>query len=501
MPEPPSVELQALRDATVDAVIMIDHQGIMLVFNRGAERLFGYTAGEALGRNVSMLMSDSDRDRHDAYLQRYLRTGEPHIIGIGWEVTARRKDGSVLPAALSVGRIAGYDPPRFVEFLHDLTLRQRAHTEVERERDRANRYLEATQTILLGLDPEHHVTLINRKGCEVLGIEEDRMLGTDWFESMVPGERRAGLILEFDALLGRHPRQPHYCEYPVTTRSGARRLIAWRCVVVEDGPDGTSGILCSGNDVTDSRRTELEVRETRERMTHVSRLETMGEMASGIAHEINQPLAAITSYAQASIRLLAGTSPDLTDIRDALQQIAEQALRAGEIIRRLRGLVRNRSTTREAADASEIVAEIEPLMSADARASDVNLLFELAAGLPRVSVDRIQIQQVVLNLVRNSIDAIRDAPPGQRDVRVRTGTAADGQILIAVQDDGPGVAAAIRDRLFMPFVTTKESGTGLGLAISRTIVEAHRGRLDYRPKEPCGACFTVTVPAEPDAPA
>jgi two-component system sensor kinase FixL len=501
MPELPPVELQAVLDATADAVIIIDHTGTMQVFNRAAERLFGYGTGEALGRNVSMLMTNRDREQYGGDVEHHLRAGIPHLIGSGREVMARRKDGSIFRTLLSIGRMPDRDPPRFVGFLHDLTLRQQALVAAERERDRANHYLEAAQTILLGMDLERRVTMLNRKGCEVLGISQQQLLGTDWFGHMVPAEQRDRLALEFDALPWRRPRQPLYCEYPVPIHGGAQRLIAWRCVVMEHANGDVSGILCSGDDVTEIRRGEREVREARERMTHVSRLATMGEMASGIAHEINQPLAAITSYAQASARLLAGTSPDLSDVRDALQQIAGQALRAGEIIHRLRSLVRNRATTRESADVNEVIAQIEPLTRADARASEVRLGFELAAGLARVNVDRIQIQQVVLNLVRNAIDAVRDAPPGAREICVRTAPTQDGHVQILVEDNGPGVAAQIRAQLFTPFVTTRQNGTGLGLAVSRTIIEAHRGRLDYRPREPHGACFTVTLPPETDAPA
>jgi two-component system sensor kinase FixL len=500
MTDAPSLELQALLDTTVDAVITVDQRGTVLSFNGAAERLFGYRAEEAIGRDIGMLMTETDRDRYAAYLEHYLRSGVPRIAGAGREVLARRKDGSVLQAFLSVGAIAGYHPPRFVGLLHDLTLRHQALSAVARERDRANRYLEAAQTMLVGLDLTHHVTMINRKGCEVLGYDEAHLLGSDWFGKVVPADLRAHLAGEFEALLQRRPPQAHFCEYPVLTRAGERRLVAWRCMVVEHDADEATGVLCSGDDVTDARRSELEIREARERMTHVSRLATMGEMASGIAHEINQPLAAITSYAQASARLLDSASPDLTDVRDALQQIAGQALRAGEIIRRLRSLVRNRSTTREPADLNAVIAEIEPLTRADARASDVRLSFDFAEGLPRVNLDRIQIQQVVLNLVRNSIDAVHELPSGQRSVLVRTAPAPDGSVQIFVQDNGPGVAQEIRGRLFMPFVTTKESGTGLGLAISRTIIEAHRGRLDYRPHQPQGACFAATLPADPDTP-
>ncbi len=491
-----SLEAQALLDATVDAVILIDHRGIVQVFNRSAERLFGYTAAETLGHNVRMLMTERDRDQHDAYLNRYLRTGVAHIIGIGREVQACRKDGSVFPAFLSVGRISGSDPPRFVGFIQDMTLRQQALTALESERERTNRYLEAAQTMLVGLDAQLRVTMVNRKGCEVLGRDEASLLGAGWSEAVVPAERRAALSAEFDALLRHRPREPRHFECPVLAREGAVREIAWRCVAIEDAHGVVNGVLCSGDDITDSRRAEQEVREARERVMHVSRLATMGEMASGISHELNQPLAAITTYAQAGSRLLAMNDPDLAEIREALRQIAEQALRAGEIIRRLRSLVRNRATAREWADLNEVIRELGPLTRADARASDVRVVLDLDPALPRAHLDRIQMQQVVLNLLRNGIDAVQSLPSGQREVHIRTRSTPAGQLQILVLDNGAGVPEELRGQLFTPFLTTKQHGTGLGLAISRSIVEAHRGRLDFQPNQPQGAIFIVTLPGE-----
>ena len=488
-----SLELQALLDAAPDAIILIAHTGSIEAFNQSAARLFGYAADEVLGRNVRILATAEDFDRHDAYLERYLRSGESHVIGKGREVRARRKDGSVFPAFLSVGRIAGADPPRFVGFIHDITLRREALVAVQRENDRANQYLEAAQTMLVALDRAHRVTLINRKGCEVLGREEISLLGTDWFDIVPPAERSKASF-EMHALVEREPLQPHHYEYSVTVANGEQHLIAWRCVAVQDASGAVTGVLCSGDDITESRRAEREAAEARERMMHVSRLATMGEMASGISHELNQPLAAIANYAQASVRLLATPNPELADVREALEQIAGQALRAGEIIRRLRSLVRRRQTEREQADINELIRELISLARADARSNDVRIILELSADLPAVSVDRVQIQQVLLNLLRNSIDALASIAAGQREVIIRTGATADGDVFVAIADTGVGIAQEILPHLFTPFATNKAEGTGLGLAISRTIVEAHRGRLEYRINKPRGAVFVVTLP-------
>ncbi|HEU4627711.1 MAG TPA: ATP-binding protein [Steroidobacteraceae bacterium] len=231
-----------------------------------------------------------------------------------------------------------------------------------------------------------------------------------------------------------------------------------------------------------------------QRLTHVSRLATMGEMAAGIAHELNQPLTAIASYAQACDWLLARGSTDTAEIRDALQQITAQGLRAGEIIRRLRNLVRTPDTARVETDVNELIEELKGLALTDARAHNVRLTLELAPALPRIVVNRVEIQQVVLNLVRNAVEALESVPPERRDVVLRSEPGPDSNVEVAVIDSGPGVDPAIVDRLFSPFVTTKATGAGLGLAISRSIVEAHKGTLRYRPAGAGGACFVLRLP-------
>lgn len=358
-------EFKALLDVAVDAVVIIDHRGIIETFNLAAERLFGYTAGEAIGANVCLLMPEPERSQHDGHIARYLASGVPHIIGIGRDVIARRKDGGNFPVSLAVGRIPDSDPPRFVGFMHDLTARH-----------------EATE-------------------------ERQRM---------------------------------------------------------------------------------------QQRMARVSHLATMGEMAAAIAHEINQPLAAISNYAVACEKLLEASKPDLGEVRDAMRQIAGQALRAGEIIRRVRSLVRTHEPHRELADINELVSGVSALTESNARLHDVHLSLELANDLPRITVDGIQIQQVLLNLIHNAIEALADDAGGERKVIVRTFRSDAGEIKIAVVDSGPGVEPAIAQRMFDPFCTTKQQGTGLGLSISRSIIQAHRGRLEHRQVAPRGACFIVTLP-------
>jgi two-component system, LuxR family, sensor kinase FixL len=231
------------------------------------------------------------------------------------------------------------------------------------------------------------------------------------------------------------------------------------------------------------------------RLLHVSRLATVGEMSSGIAHELNQPLCAIANYAQASERLLAEPEPDIAEVRDALQAIADQALRAGEVIRHLRSLARPQQAQPKAMDINHLVMEITDLIQSDAKHNLVRYRFEAGLGLPRVCVDGAQIQQLVLNLVRNAIEALAVQPPESREVLVRTVRNSAGDVELTVSDHGPGISASIAPYLFTPFCTSKANGTGLGLAMSRTIANSHGGELDYHQNSPTGACFTLTLPA------
>jgi two-component system sensor kinase FixL len=362
-------ELNALLDAAVDGIILINHVGLIQVFNRSAERLFGYESSEVIGRNVGMLMTENDQGAHDSYLARYAATRVPHIIGKGREINAQRKDGSMFPALLSVGVVADTEPPRFVGFVHDITAR---------------------------------------------------------------------------------------------------------------------------------RQTEQDGIRLQERLMHVSRLATIGEMASGIAHELNQPLAAIATYAHACDRLLSVPEPEIEEIQTALRDIADQAVRAGDIIRRLRSLTRTGNTQHGPADVNAVIAELTDLIQSDAKVHGVAYRAELAPNLPQITLDRAQIQQVVLNLVRNALEALALAQLDAREVVVRTRRTPEGDVEIAVCDNGPGVDSQIADRMFDPFCTTKPDGTGLGLAISRTIVRAHGGSLEHSPHVPAGACFAIRLPLDAD---
>jgi two-component system, LuxR family, sensor kinase FixL len=233
-----------------------------------------------------------------------------------------------------------------------------------------------------------------------------------------------------------------------------------------------------------------------ERLAQAARLALVEEVSAGLAHEINQPLTAIANYAQACDRLLGMPNPEIDEIRAALREITAQAVRAAEVIQRLRALGQSDITALETTDINELIEELVPLARLDTTDQDVRYELALATGLPQTRVHRAHIQQVILNLVRNAVEALASSDAASREIVVRTGLAPGGDVMITVCDNGPGVAPDIAPRLFTPFCTSKPHGTGLGLAISRRILRSHGGTLEHSLNAPSGACFTVRIPPD-----
>jgi two-component system sensor kinase FixL len=360
-----TAHLQSILDSIPDAMVVINERGLIQSFSSAAERLFGFSAAEVLGKNVKILMPSPYREDHDSYIERYLRTGERRIIGIGRVVVGQRNDGSTFPMELAVGEMHVREQRFFTGFIRDLTERQ---------------------------------------------------------------------------------------------------------------------------------QTEARLQELQSELVHMSRLTAMGEMASALAHELNQPLAAIANYMKGSRRLLENRQDQsLNLLRDAMEKAADQALRAGDIIRRLRDFVSRGESERRVEDVKKLIEEASALALVGAKDKGVRMRFAFAPRLNYVLADKVQVQQVLLNLIRNAIDAMETAPT--RELVVATSPAPDNMVEISVADTGGGIAPEIADQLFQPFVTTKSHGMGVGLSISRTIIESHGGSITPRPNPGGGTIFTFTLPA------
>ena len=261
-----------------------------------------------------------------------------------------------------------------------------------------------------------------------------------------------------------------------------------------DGVQYFSGIV---RDVSTRKAQELQEKEHLEKLAHVTRLGLMGEMASGIAHEVNQPLSAVVNYTQVCLRLLQNATPDMAKLGEIMQKVNIQALKAGQIIHNMREFVKPRKIHRSTVDINELIYDAITLFESDFKQHLIDMRFELTKSLPNVYIDRVQIEQVLLNLIRNSTEALRDLPQfTQRKLSIETSLNPHNYIEVRVKDNGPGLTPQQQEKILTPFFTTKSSGMGMGLSISRSLVESHHGTLHFNSKEDKGTTFYFTLPTE-----
>jgi two-component system sensor kinase FixL len=481
------VQLSALLAAAVDAIIMIDERGRIETFSAAAEKMFGYRAADVLGCNVSVLMPEPYQHQHDHYIQNYLSSGQAKIIGIGREVQAQRKDGTVFPIDLSVGEFTLGREGGFVGIIRDITDKKRA----EEKLTSLGKIIEESVNEIYVFDAQTLLFVeVNRGARENLGftLKELRQLTPVDLKPEYTRERFDRLLLplrngekEKLTFSTRHRRKDG-SEYPVSVHLQVGRYGAVPCFVA---------IIL---DATEQEEIKKQERQHRDQLTHVARLSTLGEMAAGIAHEINQPLTAITTYAQACLRFLESGDADSEELQSALRKVGEQGQRAGHVVQKLRTLVKQGAAPRELVDCNQLIRDAMTLGHADARDHGIAIHLELAPALPPVYVDTVQIQQVLLNLIRNSIDAMEEAGRKAAGIRVTSTRPSPTEVEISVIDHGAGVSEEAESELFNPFFTTKESGMGMGLSISRSLVAAHGGKLRYTRNPDSGSTFSFRLP-------
>lgn len=352
---------------------------------------------------------------------------------------------------------------------------------------------EATPNAMLLVNEQGHIVLANIAAAELSGFAVSELLGMN-IDALVPDEFRDGhgaLRNSYAAAATRRQMRPAR-EVHLRTQSGAGRVVEVTLNPIQI--NGKSMVVVVVNDIGSRLSRERELAIQRSAMAHVARVGMLAELSGSLAHEINQPLAAILSNAQASLRFLGRAPADLDEIRDGLVQVVESAKRAGEVIRRLRAMLRNDAPDFTKVAANDMIREVVHLLHSELIERGTMVTEEYADDLPLARGDRVQLQQVVLNLITNAADAMADLPPPRR-VRLTTRSVDEG-ILIQVSDRGPGVPAAERERIFQAFVTSKATGLGFGLALCKSLVDAHGGRIwvSDNPSPGPGACFHLLLP-------
>ncbi len=484
--------LDALLATAVDGIIIIDKMGLVQVYSPACERLFGYRSDEVVGRNVKMLMPPPYRDEHDDYLDHYRGTAEKRIIGIGREVMGQRKDGSTFPMYLSVGEGSFGGEPMFVGIIHDITER--------RYQEHALREREARLSSILETVPDA-IAIIDERGLiESFSPAAERLFGYAFAEVLGKNVK----------ILMPSPYRENHDGYMERYRhTGEKHIIGIGRVVVGQRRDGTTfpmelsvGEIVVGQrrlftgfirDITERQTTERRLQELQSELLHVSRLSAMGQMASALAHELNQPLSAIMNYAKAARRTIDGLDdPQVERAVELIDKAAAQTGRAGQIIRRLREFIEKGKSNQAFENLNKVMEEAIALSLVGVAEANVKVLIDFHPTLPLVLIDKIQIQQVALNLIRNGIEAMQSGD--RRELRISTARDSDDYTLVSICDTGPGLAPEVAANLFQPFTTTKEQGMGIGLSICRSIIEAHGGTLWATPNEEAGVTFSFKIP-------
>jgi C4-dicarboxylate-specific signal transduction histidine kinase len=282
-----------------------------------------------------------------------------------------------------------------------------------------------------------------------------------------------------------------YLSFP----DGKRRHLHATYVPHTSESDEVLGFYAVVRDTTEQVLAASEARQNRDELAHVLRVATIGELATSMAHELNQPLAAIAANSQAALRFLAAEQPNTEEATDALTDITSDTKRAGEVIRHMRDLLIKRKLDRELVDINKVISDVTELLHSDAVSRQITVTLDLADALPAVSGDRTQMEQVILNLMVNSFEAMTTSEINRRELVIRTSVGDAGSTEITVSDTGPGFHPGRPDYIFEPFVTTKADGLGMGLSISRSIINAHGGRLEAVHNPGGGATLHITLPA------
>ena len=341
----------------------------------------------------------------------------------------------------------------------------------------SERYLQISRAMIIGLDCNGDVRLINRRGCEILGYSEKEILGRNWFETVVPDQSRDEVYRVFREMIAGKIDPFRRYESCIHTKKGVMRYIDWNNDIETNQKGIIIGTLSSGQDITERKRAEKKAQRQQRDMAHIMRVNTMGEMATGMAHELNQPLAALVSYCGTAETLVKALPEPQQQLVEILSRATEQAHRAGDIIRHLREFVSKKDESIEIFDLDQAIGNVISFLKWEIQESGVIVEFHAGGQSRRIQACRIQIEQVLINLLQNSLEAIRDGNIMNGRVIITSRLGANDTIEVTVADNGPGIESAIANKLFHQFQTSKKTGMGIGLSLSRTIIEAHGGKL------------------------
>jgi PAS domain S-box-containing protein len=489
------VHKAAIVDSALDCIVTIDHEGCITEFNPVAEHTFGYRRDEVLGKHLAdAIIPPSFREKHRRGFARYLATGEARVLGKRIEMTAVRADGSEFPVELAITRIPLEGPPSFTGYLRDITERKRA----EQELRRSEAFLaEAQHLSRIGSFswrvPTDEITW-SEQLYRIFQIDRDAQVTFELIGTRIHPEDLS--VFQEHIERSRRDGSDVQLEFRLQMPDGAVKYVHVAAHIRVD--HGQQEYIGAVQDVTERRSSEEALSKARSELSRVARVTSLGVLTASIAHEVNQPLSGIVTNASTCLRMLAADPPNVDGARETARRTIRDGHRASEVITRLRALYGKKEATTESVDLNEATREVIALSLSELQRNRVILRPELADDLPQVTGDRVQLQQVILNLIRNGSDAMSSVDDRPRQLLIRTERDEGDRVSLTVQDAGTGFDPQAVDRLFEGFYTTKDDGMGIGLSVSRSIIESHHGRLWATLNNGPGATFSFCIPRAPE---
>jgi PAS domain S-box-containing protein len=486
----------AILDSALDCIVTIDHLACITEFNPAAERTFGHRRDEVIGKQLAeVIIPPALREQHRQGFARYLATGEARVLGKRLELTAIRADGREFPVELTITRIPLDGPPSFTGYLRDITARKR----FEEELRRSEAFLAEAQRLSL-------------TGSFSWSIGTGDITWSDQLYRVYEFDR--GVQLTHKLIAARiHPDDAPPAiermdsavndgggwedEYRLQMPDQSVKHVHFVAHAIRD-QEGRLEYIGAVQDVTERWLYEEALAKARLELAHVARITTLGTLTASIAHEVNQPLSGIITNASTCLRMLAAKPPNVDGALETARRTIRDGNRASEVITRLRALFARKDATAEPVDLNDATREVIALSTRELKRSRVLLKEELADDLPPVTGDRVQLQQVILNLLRNAAEAMSTVNDRPRQLVIRTEREEGDGERLTVRDAGVGFEPQGVDKLFQPFYTTKSDGMGIGLSVSRSIIENHNGRLWAELNDGPGATFSFSIPRRPE---
>ena len=524
---------RAITQATTDAIITIDSDSTILIVNPATERIFGYSTEEMIGQPLTMLMPKYLRHLHKAGITRYLETGRKHIHWAAVQLPGLHKSGAEIPLEISFAEFTNDGRRFFTGIARDISERRRLQERQSRLARHAVLHAEVSAAVS---ESEKSLRSMIQICATAVVCHLDAAFARIWLlndeQKVLELQASAGLYTNLDGPHARIPlgslkigsiaaeQKPHltntvqtdervsdkdwaqregmisFAGYPLLVEGRTVGVIAMfaRQFLEQDTIEALESVAPIIAQGVERKRTQDTLREMEAELAHLNRVLTVGELTASIAHEINQPLAAIVMNGNAALRWLALDPPNLAKACNSAELIIRDGERASQVIARIRALLKKAPPSKTLLDVNEFVLELVDLTQSEMVRNSVCLQVELAGDLPRVPGDRVQLQQVMLNLLANAVEAMRAIQDRQRALQITTDIFDDTVVRVAVSDNGPGIDPQTAHHLFNAFSTTKPEGMGMGLAISRSIIEAHGGRLWTEANHKSGAMFQFTLP-------